>query len=82
MTFCCVGVTSPDQEGHFRTRLLPQLLEEPLVEDEGHATDLLHFGLCCGVPVFKVGCDGNGQLPSELLSSETFSHKHFSQHER
>lgn len=60
--------------GRFHTCVLPQVLEEPLVEDEGHAADLLHLGLGGGVPVFEVGCDGDGQLPSELLSSETFSH--------
>ena len=52
------------------TGLLPQLLEEPLVEDEGHATDLLHLGLCRGVAVHEVSRDGDGQLPAELLALE------------
>lgn len=57
------------------TGVLAKLLEEPLVEDKRHAADLLHFGLSCGVSVLKVGGDGNGQLPSELLTPETCSHK-------
>lgn len=53
------------------TRLLSEVQEELLVEDEGHATDFLHFGLCCRVPVDKVGCNCDGQFPAELFPSET-----------
>lgn len=53
------------------TCLFPEFQEELLVEDEGHAADFLHFGFCCGVPVHKVSCDGDGQLPPKLLSTET-----------
>lgn len=53
------------------TCLLFEVKEEFLVEDEGHATDLLHFGLCSSVPVDKIGCDGNGQLPPEFFPFET-----------
>ena len=52
---------------------MSQLLEELLVEDEGHSTDLFHLGLGRGVSVHKVGSDGNGQLPSELLTSKACS---------
>lgn len=44
-----------------------------MVEDEGHAADLLHFGLRCGVAVDKVGGDGDGQLASKLLPFKTWS---------
>lgn len=53
------------------TCFLPEFQEELLVKDEGHTTDLLHFGLCCGVPVDKVSSDGDGQLPAKLLAAET-----------
>lgn len=53
------------------TSLLPKLQKELLVKDEGHATDLLHLSLCCGVPVDKVSRDGDGQLPSKLFAAET-----------
>ena len=52
-------------------RLLLQVQEELLVEDEGHARDLLHRGLGVGVPVDEVGRDGDGQLASELFPLET-----------
>jgi len=52
------------------TGFLPQFLEEALVEDEGHAADLLHLGLRRRVPVLEVGGDGDGQLPTELLALE------------
>ena len=57
------------------TGLLSELLEEPLVEDEGDAADLLHFGLSGRVSVFKVGRDGDRQLPSELFTPETCESK-------
>lgn len=54
-------------------RFVLKLQEELLVEDEGHTADLLHFRLRCGVAVHKVGRDGDGQLASKLLPSETWS---------
>ena len=51
-------------------RLLPQVLEELLVEDERDAADLLHASLIVGVPVDEVCCDGDGQLASELFPFE------------
>lgn len=53
------------------TGLLFEVLEELLVEDEGHATDFLHFGLCCSVPVDKVGCNSDGQFPAEFFPSKS-----------
>lgn len=49
------------------TCLLFEVEKELLVEDKGHAADLLHLGLGGGVPVDEVGSDGDGQLPPELL---------------
>ena len=49
------------------TSYMPTHLEELLVEDEGHATDLLHSRLVPGVVVGEVGGDGQGQLPTQLL---------------
>lgn len=40
--------------------LLLEFQKELLVENEGHTTDLLHFSLCCGVPVDKISRDGDG----------------------
>ena len=57
--------------GRGPTCLLFELQEELLVEDEGHSADLLYLGLGRGVPVDKVGCDGDGQRTPELLSLET-----------
>lgn len=54
------------------TCFLFKIQEEFLVEDERHAADLLHFGFRSGVPVDEVGCDGNRQLPPELLPFETW----------
>lgn len=54
------------------TCLLLEFQKELLVKNEGHTTDLLHFGLCCGVPVNKVSCDGDGQLPSKLFAGKTY----------
>ena len=54
------------------TGLILEVLEELLIEDEGHTTDLLYLGLGRGVAVDKVGRDGDGQLPTELLPSETW----------
>ena len=54
------------------TRLLFEVKEELLVEDEGDAADLLDFGLCSSVPVDEVGRDGDRQLPPELLPFETW----------
>ena len=53
------------------TRFLLEVKEELLVEYEGHPTDLLHASFCRGVPVHKVGRDGDGQLPTKLLPTET-----------
>lgn len=47
-------------------------MEKLLVEDEGHAADLLHFGLGGRVPVDEVRSDGDGELPAELLTPKTW----------
>lgn len=57
------------------TCLLFEVEKELLIEDEGHAADLFYFGLGSGVPVDEVGCDGDCQLPPELLSLETWERK-------
>lgn len=54
------------------TCLLFEVEKELLVENESHAADLFYFGLCSGVPVDEVGCDGDRQLPPELFSFETW----------
>ena len=48
-----------------------QVLEELLVEDEGHPTDLLHHCLGLAVSVDEVGCDGNGKFATEFFAVET-----------
>lgn len=58
-----------------QTCLLSQLLEEPLVEDEGHTRDLLHLGFSRGVSILKVGRDSDGEFPAELFTPETCSEK-------
>lgn len=57
------------------TCFLFEVKEELLVEDKGHTADFFHFGLRGGVPVDEVGSDGNGKLPPELLSFETWERK-------
>lgn len=52
------------------TRVSEQVLEELLVVDPGHTTDLCYLGLSSRVPVDEVGCDANSQLASELLVLE------------
>ena len=49
-----------------------QVLEELLVEDEGHSGDLVDPRLGLRVPVDEVGCDGDRQLASELLTPEAW----------
>lgn len=51
-----------------QTCCFSEVLKELLVEDEGHTADLLHFGLCCRVPVDEVSSDGDGELAPELLA--------------
>lgn len=53
------------------TCFLFEIEKKLLVEDEGHAADLFYFGLCSCVSVDEIGCDGNRQLPPELLPFET-----------
>lgn len=48
-----------------------QLLEEPLVKNKGHAADLLHLGLCCGVTVDEICSNGDGQLSPELFPTKS-----------
>lgn len=56
---------------HFFTSVFLEFQKELLVEYKGDTTDLLHFGLCCGVLVDKVCCDGYGQFPSKLFATES-----------
>ena len=56
------------------TRLLSQLLEEPLVEDERHAADLLHPSLRLALAVHQIRRDGDGQPPPEFLPLESCQH--------
>lgn len=53
------------------TRLSEQLLEELLVVDTGHTTDLGYMGLSSRVSVNEVSCDANSQLPSQLFMLKT-----------
>lgn len=53
--------------------LLLQVQEELLVEDECHATDLLHPRLRIRVAVDEVGGDGYGQLSTKLFPLETWN---------
>lgn len=55
----------------FNTGGTTQLLEEPLVENKGHAADLLHLGLCCGVTVDEICSNGDGQLSPELFPTKS-----------
>ena len=48
-----------------------QVLEELLVEDEGHTGDLIYARLRLRVSVDEVGRDGDGQLAAKLLPTET-----------
>ena len=57
------------------TKLVVEVVEELLVEDEGHSRDLLHMALRLGVLVDEVGGDGDGQLAPELLALETLKKK-------
>lgn len=52
-----------------------QVLEEFLIEDEGHAADLLHLGLRRRVSVDEVGCDGDGQFSPEFFPSKSCGKK-------
>lgn len=54
------------------TCLFFEVKKELLVEDESHSTDFFYFGLCGGVPVDEVGCDGDCQFTPELLPFETW----------
>ena len=58
--------------GLMPTCLLFKVMEELLVEDEGHPTDLLYLGFGCGISVDKVGSDGNSQLTPELFPFEAW----------
>ncbi len=49
---------------------MPEILEKPLVEDEGDTADLLHFSFSSGVAIDEVRCDGNGQFPPKLLPAK------------
>lgn len=51
---------------------LSEVLKELLVEDEGHAADLLHLSLRCRVPVDEVSRDGDCQLAPELLTPKPY----------
>ncbi len=51
-------------------RLGEQILEEALVEDEGHSADLLHLRLVGRVPVDEIGRDGDRQFAAKLLPPE------------
>lgn len=53
------------------TCLSVQLLEELLVVDACYATDLCYLGLSGRFSVDKVGCDADGQLPSQLFVFES-----------
>lgn len=54
------------------TCLIEQVLEELLVIDAGHTTDLCYLRLSSSVPVDEVGCDANSQLSSHLLVLKTW----------
>lgn len=51
-----------------QTCCFSEVLKELLVEDEGHAADLLNLRLRCSVPVDEVCRDGDGELAPELLA--------------
>ena len=53
-------------------RLLVELAEELLVEDEGDATDLLHPRLLLAVVVDEVRCHRDRELASKLLPSKPY----------
>lgn len=55
------------------TCLIVQVLEELLVVDPCHTTDLFHLGLGSCVSVYKVGRDSNGQPTSQLLVLKTWN---------
>lgn len=55
----------------FNTSGTAQFLEEPLVKNKGHAADLLHLGLCCGVTVDEICSNGDGQLSPELFPTKS-----------
>lgn len=59
----------------YPTCLLFEVKKKLLVKNEGHTADLFYFGLCSSVSVDEVGCDGNRQLPPELLPFETWRRK-------
>ncbi len=48
-----------------------ELAEELLVEDEGHARDLLDARLGLRLAVDEVGRDGDGQTPAKLFAFES-----------
>lgn len=52
----------------WQTCCFSEVLKELLVEDEGHAADLLNLCLRWRVPVDEVRSDGNGKLAPELLT--------------
>ena len=52
-------------------KLIIEVVEELLVEDEGDAGDLLDVTLRLRVPVYKVDCDRDSQLAPELFPPET-----------
>lgn len=58
------------ERGDGLTCFFLKVLEKLLIEDESHATNLLHLGLSCAVSVYEVGGDCNSQLPTEFFSSE------------
>lgn len=47
-----------------------QALEEALVVDPGHTTDLGHLCFLCGAPIHEIGCDANGQFAAHFSHCE------------
>lgn len=57
---------------NWQTCGVSEILEELLVEDEGHSTDLLDFGLSRGVAVDEVGRDGDGEFTAEFFPPKPY----------
>lgn len=51
---------------------ISEILEELLVEDEGHTADLFYFGFSCGVAIDEVCCDSNCKFTAEFFSAKPY----------
>lgn len=51
---------------------ISEILEELLVEDEGHTADLFYFGFSCGVAIDEVRCDRNREFTTEFFPAKPY----------